>query len=88
MVMSTITSKGQVTIPKEVRDRLGVKEGDRLIFRFNNQGVLELEAEESSPVHRLAGILKRYAPAEPVTIEDMNAAIRARAVRKDGRATS
>jgi AbrB family looped-hinge helix DNA binding protein len=88
MAIGTITSKGQVTIPKEVRDRLGVKEGDRLVFRFNDRGVLELEAEEFSPVQRLAGILKQYAPAEPVSIDEMNAAIRARAVRKNRRATS
>jgi antitoxin PrlF len=29
----TITSKGQVTIPKKVRDELGLREGDRVLFR-------------------------------------------------------
>lgn len=28
-----VTSKGQVTVPKDVRDALGIKEGDRIIFR-------------------------------------------------------
>lgn len=32
MSTSTITRKGQVTIPKEIRDSLGIKEGDRLFF--------------------------------------------------------
>jgi antitoxin PrlF len=30
---ATITSKGQVTVPKKVRDELGLREGDRVLFR-------------------------------------------------------
>ena len=32
-VAARVTSKGQVTIPKEVRDALGIREGDQIIFR-------------------------------------------------------
>lgn len=32
MLESTITRKGQVTIPKEIRDRLNLKEGERVVF--------------------------------------------------------
>jgi antitoxin PrlF len=32
-VAATVTSKGQVTIPKQVRDELGIHAGDRLVFR-------------------------------------------------------
>ena len=35
MVAAKITSKGQITIPKEVRDRLGLKPGDSLEFAFD-----------------------------------------------------
>lgn len=35
---SKITSKGQITIPKQVRDELGLKEGDTLSFRRNDRG--------------------------------------------------
>lgn len=32
---ATVTSKGQVTLPKPVRDALGLKEGDRVLFRLH-----------------------------------------------------
>jgi antitoxin PrlF len=32
-VPATLTSKGQITLPKPVRDALGLKEGDRVLFR-------------------------------------------------------
>jgi antitoxin PrlF len=32
-VPATLTSKGQITVPKSVRDALGLKEGDRVLFR-------------------------------------------------------
>ena len=42
MKASTVTVKGQVTIPREIRHRLGVKPGDRVRFReFEKQVVIE-----------------------------------------------
>ncbi|MGH3089442.1 MAG: AbrB/MazE/SpoVT family DNA-binding domain-containing protein [Rubrobacteraceae bacterium] len=37
-VKAKITSKGQITIPKEVREALGVKEGDSLVFEVEDGG--------------------------------------------------
>lgn len=42
MSTATITSKGQTTIPKDVRDRLNLKPGDRLEFVFDEDGTLRL----------------------------------------------
>jgi len=43
MTTSTLTRKGQVTIPKEIRDSLGIKEGDRVFFvRRGNEVVLKV----------------------------------------------
>jgi antitoxin PrlF len=42
MSTATITSKGQTTIPKDVRDRLNLKPGDRLDFIFDNEGTLRV----------------------------------------------
>jgi AbrB family looped-hinge helix DNA binding protein len=56
-----VTSKGQVTIPKEIRDRLDSEmiefeiEGDRVIIR---------------PVRKIAGVLKRYADSDLISRED------------------
>jgi AbrB family looped-hinge helix DNA binding protein len=40
MTASTITSKGQITIPKEIRERLGVKEGEKVLFVMRGEEVI------------------------------------------------
>jgi antitoxin PrlF len=45
---TTITSKGQVTIPKHIRERLGLKAGSRLIFEVNRDGELVLRPKDES----------------------------------------
>jgi antitoxin PrlF len=40
MLESTLTRKGQVTIPKEIRDRLGIKEGEKVIFVMRDDEVI------------------------------------------------
>lgn len=51
-----ITSKGQVTIPREVRRRLGVKAGDRLEFEEDEKGMRVTAVREKSPFAKYAGI--------------------------------
>jgi antitoxin PrlF len=47
--VSTITSKGQTTIPKTVRQALGVADGDKIAFRIDDKGVtLKRAADEVS----------------------------------------
>ena len=76
MASSTLTSKGQITIPREVRDRLGLREGDRIVFQFDEQGNLLLRQEAPSPLGQLPGLLKHLAKDRPVTIEEMNQAVK------------
>lgn len=58
---STVTSKGQVTIPKAVRDMLGIKPGSKVEFRrASNGGVLLLRADGNTPPSRF-GLLKGHA---------------------------
>jgi AbrB family looped-hinge helix DNA binding protein len=73
MPSAKITSKGQVTIPKPVRDALGVKAGDRLDFVIQDNGRVVLRAGTLS-VRDLRGILWRPG-RRPVSLAEMEAAI-------------
>lgn len=44
--VSTITSKGQVTIPAPVRRLLGLKQGDKIVFVTNDKGEVALRAAQ------------------------------------------
>ena len=68
---SAITVKGQATIPKAVRDHLGLKPGDRVRFFLHPDGHVALLPK--IPVARLRGIARRE--GRSVTIEEMDDAI-------------
>lgn len=72
MSTATVTSKGQITLPKAVRDRLGVKAGDRVEFVETDRGFVVVPATQD--IRALKGLLPR--PKRAVTIEDMNRTIR------------
>ena len=54
-----ITSKGQITVPKRIRTRLGVKEGDALSFDEEGEKVVVSRVRKVSPFEKYRGILKR-----------------------------
>ena len=72
MATATLTSKGQITIPKEVRDALGVGTGDRVEFVAEEKGVYKMVAATRDVSH-LKGLVAK--PARPVTVEAMKRAI-------------
>lgn len=79
MSAATLTSKGQTTIPKDVREYLGLRPGDRMEFILEEGGrVLLLRATHD--IRELSGMLPK--PSRPASIEDMNRAIRKRASRR------
>ena len=85
MTTATLTSKGQITIPAEVRRVLNVQTGDRVEFVQIEPGRFELVAATHS-VRELKGLFGRA--ARTVSIEEMNRAIAehgARAVARGGR---
>lgn len=72
MSIATISSKGHVTIPKPVREALGLVAGDRLGFIYLGKGRCELIAM-TGDVSELRGMLSSKVAA--VSIEDMNKAV-------------
>jgi antitoxin PrlF len=66
-----LTSKGQVTIPKAIRDRLGLKPGARLEFYIDEHGRAVMVP--TVKLSELVGLLRR--PQTAVSIEEMNEAI-------------
>ena len=72
MTTATLTSKGQITIPVDVRNALKVDAGDRVEFVQIAPGRYEFVAA-TSEVTELKGMFGK--PKKTVSIEDMNAAI-------------
>ncbi|MCY3824887.1 MAG: type II toxin-antitoxin system PrlF family antitoxin [Nitrospinae bacterium] len=70
MVESTITSKGQTTLPKPVREALGVRPGDRVRYLIIGDEVRIIPVR---PLSRLLGVLKHDGPS--VTLEEMERAV-------------
>ena len=70
MIESSITKKGQTTLPKPVREALGVQAGDRVRYVISNGEVRILAVR---PISRLFGMLQHNGPA--VTLEEMEQAI-------------
>lgn len=70
MIESTVTAKGQTTLPKVVRDALSVQAGDRVRYVIQGGDVRVIGVR---PVNRLFGVLKHHGP--PVTLDDVTEAI-------------
>ena len=73
MMKSRVTSKGQTTLPKDVRQSLQIERGD--ILRYVITGKDEVLIKKAQPVTALSGMLKRDGQAS-VSLDDMEHAIR------------
>lgn len=84
--IATVTRKGQVTIPIEIRRSLGISEGDRIEFLEANDGIrivpvpserrqgplADLPAD--SVVRRVSEIAARFRPERPITLDEIEEA--------------
>lgn len=67
---STLTSKGQTTIPKDIRDSLGMKSGDRMTFTMLPDGTVLMRVKNKS-VMSLAGRLRKKGH-KPIPVEQLS----------------
>ena len=70
MIESSITKKGQTTLPKPVREVLGLRAGDRVRYVISEGKVRILPVR---PIGRLFGVLRHEGNA--VTVEQMEEAV-------------
>ena len=70
---ATITSKGQITLPKAVRDRLNLKAGDKLDFLLDDNGNLQV-FPVTAQVTELKGMVPK--PTGRISLEEMDNAIK------------
>jgi len=73
MATSTLTSKGQITVPKEIRDHLKLRTGQRLEFQVAADGRVVMRPR-SRDVRDLKGIV-RTSRRKTVSVEEMNQVI-------------
>jgi AbrB family looped-hinge helix DNA binding protein len=70
---SVVTSKGQITVPQEIRERLGLKKGDRIEFVAEKNRTLVRRAKNKENLFaKYVGAL----PAFPGGIKEINAWVR------------
>jgi antitoxin PrlF len=82
MPTSTMTSKGQITLPKEVRERFDLKAGDQVEFLIE-PGRVELRPVSGS-IMSLFGILRRPG-TQPTSVEAMDEAVGSHLAAEDER---
>lgn len=71
-----ITSKGQLTIPKEVRRALGLRKGDSLLFEVGDDGVRVRVAREPVSFADYVGVWRGEGEAEGMSIQEVNDHVR------------
>ncbi|MBE9216446.1 AbrB/MazE/SpoVT family DNA-binding domain-containing protein [Plectonema cf. radiosum LEGE 06105] len=74
MAITSVTTKGQVTIPKEIRDYLNIDTGSKVDFVIDENGIVTL-IPLNVPVKNLSGILHRPG-MKSATLEEMETAIK------------
>ena len=72
MLQSIMTSRGQITIPAEIRDKLGLVSGNKLEFLIRDDQIVMLPINKN--IRNLKGILPK--PDIILSCEDMNEIIR------------
>lgn len=67
--LATVTSKGQITIPQEIRQRLGLNQGDQVSFELEEgKAILKPYRSEANPFEAYEGVLGSFSSKEELEI--------------------
>ncbi|MGK6309068.1 AbrB/MazE/SpoVT family DNA-binding domain-containing protein [Variovorax sp. DT-64] len=72
-MQTTLTSKGQMTLPSAARARLGLEAGDRLLVTVVDENTIVLKRPPATPAKNLRGLLAR--PGRALSVEEMDAGV-------------
>lgn len=78
MATATLSTKGQLTIPVDVRRKLGISTGGRIQFVENSDGGFSI-IPATEDIRELRGIVPKSGRKNPLSIDDMNKIIRKKA---------
>lgn len=81
METGTLSSKGQITIPKKIRDFLHVQTSEKLIFIPLEEGKVLITTEQKSATS-IFGILKHRKKNQPASFDQMDSAIQKRRLKR------
>ena len=81
METGTLSSKGQITIPKKIREYLNIQTSEKIIFIPLEEGKVLITAEQKSATS-IFGMLKHRRKNQPVSTEQMEDAIRKRRLKR------
>jgi len=81
MITGTISSKGQVTIPKKIRELLKVEASKKIVFIPLDEGKV-LITNKQNPATALFGMFRHHRPNRPVSIEKMDSIVRKRRAQR------
>ena len=76
MSVATITSKGQVTLPKDVRDKLHLKAGEKIDFRVDENSESAIIIPLNKSVDDVFAILSLKKTGKSISSDQMDAAIK------------
>jgi antitoxin PrlF len=80
MKITTLTSKGQITLPIEIRELLGVNTGDRIAFEEKQDGEVIVRVVGKVKVSSIRGMFGKT--KIQASVEEMNAAVKTKAAER------
>lgn len=81
METGTLSSKGQITIPKKIREFLRIQTSEKLVFIPLEEGKVLITTEQKS-ANSIFGILKHRKRETPASLEQMDSAIQKRRLER------